>query len=111
MIEFNELLLAVRELAAQYPDRQTEPYYWDWTLDRPGCLVGTALYQLDVGVPLHRNTVSVTALPWVEMGFREPLGPQLKWLSLVQANTDAGVYWGLAVASADSEFPFSPKAA
>lgn len=106
MIPFIELLQTVTELADEYPERKTQGMYWDYEMDQPECIVGTALYRLDVCIPLANNKRGVQALPWREMGFETAYGPQLRWLGLVQEYTDAGCTWGDAVAHATTRTHF-----
>jgi hypothetical protein len=105
---FNFLLMAVRDLSMQYPDRCTECVFWDWLLDQPGDIIGTAFYKFDVGVPFALNKRDVTSLDWAKLGFTQPSGPQLRWLAAVQRASRAGATWGAAVARADKVFPFVP---
>ena len=105
-IVFNFLLMTVRDLSKQYPDRSTESVFWDWLLDQPGDIIGTALHTFDIGVPFRLNRSDVTSLDWPKLGFTRPVGPQLMWLAAVQRATRAGATWGGAVARADEVFPF-----
>ena len=110
MIPFNNLLGAVRDLASIYPDRQTPAVYWDYIMDCPGDIIGTALYQLDVGIPLEHNDRDVSSLHWRQLGFAGVFGPALRWLQFVQDFGDKGYVWGRCVAAADELFPFIPEA-
>ena len=110
-IFFTFLLMAVRDLAMQYPDRSTESVFWDWLLDQPGDIIGTAFYKFDVGVPVVLNKTDVTTLDWAKLGFTQPVDSQLRWLAAVQRASRAGATWGEAVARADEVFPFVPLVA
>lgn len=108
-VPFIRFLERVAILAGKYADRITPKGYWDYLADTPGDLMGSALYYFDVGVPPHRNTRDVTAMPWGDMGFYQIFGPQKRWLQLVQDATDAGKTWGEAVHSANMRFPLMVK--
>jgi hypothetical protein len=108
-IFFNFLLMAVRDLSMQYPDRSTECVFWDWLLDQPGDIIGAAFYRFDVGVRFALSKFDVSSLDWARLGFTEPSGPQLRWLAAVQRASRAGATWGEAVARADEVFPFVPS--
>jgi hypothetical protein len=108
-IFFTFLLMAVRDLAMQYPDRSTESVFWDWFLDQPGDIISTAFNKFDVGVPFAFNKSDVTWLDWAKLGFTRPSGPQLRWPAVVQRATRAGASWGEAVARADEVFPYVPS--
>ena len=108
-IVFNFLLMAVRDLSMRYPDRRTESVFWDWLLDQPGDLIGTAFYRFEVAVPFALNTSDVTSLGWAKLGFTQPSGSQLRWLAAVQRASRAGATWREAVTRADEVFPLVPS--
>jgi hypothetical protein len=110
-LPFTFLLMTVRDLSKQYPDRSTESDFWDWLLDQLGDIIGTAFYRLDLCAPFALNKIDVTALDWAKLGFTQPIGPQVRWLATVQSVTRAGATWSEAVARADEVFPFVPLVA
>jgi hypothetical protein len=110
-LPFTFLLMTVRDLSKQYPDRSTESDFWGWLLDEPGDIVGTALYRFDLGVLFALTKSDVTSLDWAKLGFTLPIGPQVRWLAAVQSVTRAGATWSEAVARADEVFPFVPLVA
>jgi hypothetical protein len=109
-LPFTFLLMTVRDLSKQYPDRSTESDFWDWLLDQPDDIIGTAFYRFDLGVPFVLNKSDVTSLDWAKLGFAQPIGPQVRWLAAVQQATCAGATWSEAVARADEVLPFVPPA-
>ena len=110
VLPFTFLVMTVRDLSKQYPDRSTESDFWGWLLDQPVDIVGTALYRFDLGVLFALNESDVTSLDWARLGFAPPIGPQVKWLVAVQQATRAGATWSEAVARADQVLPFAPPA-
>lgn len=102
LIPFTELIERVRFLAQKYPERKTKRMYWDYEMGCPECLVGTALFHFNVGVPLEWNTRSAFVLPWVKLGFQVPTEGQMRWLDLVQTAQDEWDTWGQAVEKADN---------
>jgi hypothetical protein len=111
VLPFTFLVMTVRDLSKQYPDRSTESDFWGWLLDQPVDIVGTALYRCDLGVLFALNESDVTSLDWAQLGFTQPIGPQVRWLVAVQQATRAGATWNEAVARADDLFPVVPLAA
>jgi hypothetical protein len=109
-LPFTFLLMTVRDLSKQYPDRSTESDFWDWLLDQPDDIIGTAFYRFDLGVSFPLNKSDVTSLDWAKLGFTLPVGPQVRWLAAVQQATRAGATWSEAVARADQVLPFVPPA-
>jgi hypothetical protein len=109
-LPFTFLLMTVRDLSNQYPDRSTESDFWDWLLDRPEDIICTAFDRFDLGTPFALNKSDVTSLDWAKLGFTQPIHPQLRWLAAVQQATRAGATWSEAVARADEVLPFVPPA-
>jgi hypothetical protein len=110
-LPFTFLLMTVRDLSKQHPDRSTESDFWDWLLDQQEDIVGTAFHRFDLGIPFALNERDVTSLDWAKLGFALPVGPQVRWLAAVQQATRSGATWSEAVARADEVFPFVPRVA
>jgi hypothetical protein len=110
-LPFTFLLMTVRDLSKQCPDRSTESDFWDWLLGQPGDIIGTAFYRFDLAVPFALNKSDVTSFDWAKLGFTLPIGPQVRWLAAVQQATGAGATWSEAVARADQVFPLIPLVA
>lgn len=104
MITATELVGAVRDVAARYPERTigNEPCYYIFD-DCPVCLLGHALIGLGVEpdslLPYNTDTINQVVEALLPEVGRSPA--VVDWLRLVQENQDRGWKWSTAVKDAD----------